>query len=50
MIALTAYGGEHARDVALNTGLDRHLSKPIDPAELVRTIIDSRARKFGSVG
>jgi len=50
VIALTAYGGEHDRDVALNAGFDRHLSKPVDPAELVRTIIDSRSKKLGSVG
>ncbi|HEY4284663.1 MAG TPA: ATP-binding protein [Chthoniobacterales bacterium] len=50
VIALTAYGSEHDRDVALNAGFDRHLSKPIDPSELVRTVIDSRARKLGSVG
>jgi CheY-like chemotaxis protein len=50
VIALTAYGSGQDRDRALQSGFDRHLAKPLDPAELVRTIVESRARKLSSVG
>jgi PAS domain S-box-containing protein len=43
VIALTAYGSVQDRDRALKAGFDRHLSKPIDPAELVRTIVKTRS-------
>jgi CheY-like chemotaxis protein/two-component sensor histidine kinase len=48
VIALTAYGSAHDRDRALEAGFDQHLVKPVDPAELVRTIVESRARKLSS--
>jgi PAS domain S-box-containing protein len=38
VIALTAYASEHDRERALRAGFDRHLTKPIDPVELVRTV------------
>ena len=41
VIALTAYASEHDRTRALRAGFDRHLTKPVDPAELVRTIAES---------
>jgi len=44
-IALTAFGSLQDRDRALNAGFDRHLAKPIDPAELVRTIVKTRQEK-----
>ena len=34
-IALTAYAGEIDRQQALAAGFQRHLAKPVDPAELV---------------
>jgi|GEM_PF-402918 len=37
-IALTAYAGEMNHQKALAVGFHRHLSKPIDPAELVAAI------------
>jgi len=48
VIALTAYGSVQDRDRALEAGFDRHLAKPIDPVELVRTIVKSRAEKLGA--
>jgi PAS domain S-box-containing protein len=50
VIALTAYGSIQDRDRALEAGFDRHLAKPIDPAELVRTIVKTRAEKLNLVG
>jgi PAS domain S-box-containing protein len=38
VIALTAYASVHDRDRALRAGFDRHLTKPVDPLELVHTI------------
>lgn len=46
VIALTAYGSEEERRRALQAGFDHHLSKPIDPTELVRTIVASRLEKL----
>ena len=39
VIALTAYASEHDRDRALRAGFNRHLTKPVDPVELVRTVV-----------
>lgn len=49
VVALTAFGSSQDRDRALAAGFDRHLAKPIDPAELVRTIVKTRAEKIGSI-
>ena len=46
VIALTAYGSDQERQRALRAGFDRHLSKLIDPAELVRAILASRLEKL----
>jgi PAS domain S-box-containing protein len=46
VIALTAYGSLQDRDRALEAGFDRHLAKPIDPAELVRMIVKTREDKL----
>jgi CheY-like chemotaxis protein len=50
VIALTAYGSVEDRDRALEAGFDRYLAKPIDPAELVRMIVKTRAEKLQLVG
>jgi PAS domain S-box-containing protein len=39
-IALTAYAGETDRQRALAAGFQRHVSKPIEPQQLVTTIIE----------
>lgn len=44
VIALTAYASEHDRERAFRAGFDRHLTKPVDPAELVRTIAGALRR------
>ncbi|WP_404785925.1 ATP-binding protein [Altericista sp. CCNU0014] len=38
-IALTAYAGDFNRQQALEAGFQQHLSKPIEPDELVRAIV-----------
>jgi PAS domain S-box-containing protein len=49
VIALTAYGSVQDRDRVLKAGFDKHLAKPIDPAELVRTIVKTRVEKLSAV-
>jgi len=46
VIALTAYASVQDRNRALDSGFTNHLTKPVDPAELVRTILRSRPEKF----
>ena len=46
VIALTAYASLGDRHRALESGFSGHLTKPVDPAELVRTIVNSRPEKF----
>jgi CheY-like chemotaxis protein len=49
VIALTACASGQDRDLALQAGFDRHLTKPVDPAELVRVIAASHsARRVAS--
>jgi signal transduction histidine kinase/CheY-like chemotaxis protein len=50
VIALTAHGSAQDHDRALKAGFDRHLSKPIDPADLVRTILKTRSEKISATG
>ncbi len=45
VIALTAYASLQDRNRALEAGFDRHLTKPVDPAELVRTIAVSHSSR-----
>ncbi|MGL5794520.1 MAG: hybrid sensor histidine kinase/response regulator, partial [Waterburya sp.] len=40
LIALTAYAGEFDRQHALQAGFQKHLSKPIEPNELIQEISD----------
>jgi CheY-like chemotaxis protein len=37
--AITAYAGNHDRERALAAGFDRHVSKPISPAEIVDVVL-----------
>jgi CheY-like chemotaxis protein len=39
-IALTAYAGEINQQQALAAGFQMHLSKPVEPAELVKAIVN----------
>ncbi|HEY9909565.1 MAG TPA: ATP-binding protein [Thermosynechococcaceae cyanobacterium] len=39
-IALTAYAGEFDRQQALQAGFQQHLSKPIEPNELIESIVN----------
>jgi hypothetical protein len=48
VIALTAYASVQDRDRAMELGFDRHLTKPVDPAELVRAIVKSKADRVGA--
>ncbi|MBN3926065.1 ATP-binding protein [Nostoc sp. NMS4] len=43
-IALTAYAGEINQQQALESGFQKHLSKPVEPEELVRAIVTLIAR------
>jgi CheY-like chemotaxis protein len=38
-IALTAFAGEVNRQAAMDAGFQAHLAKPIDPEELVSTVV-----------
>ncbi len=46
VIALTAYASLQDRNRSLEAGFDRHLTKPVDPAELVRAIVKTRSIKL----
>lgn len=49
VIALTACASGQDRDLALQAGFDRHLTKPVDPAELVHAIAQSHSgHRIGS--
>lgn len=50
VIALTAYASLEDRDRALKAGFDRHLAKPVDPAELIRTIAVSHSSRRAKAG
>lgn len=45
VIALTAYASVQDRKRSLELGFDQHLTKPVDPGELVRAIAHSRSDK-----
>jgi CheY-like chemotaxis protein len=46
VIALTACASGQDRDLALQAGFDRHITKPVDPAELVRAIAQIHSRRI----
>ncbi|MDZ8241861.1 MAG: response regulator [Nostoc sp. ChiQUE01a] len=39
-IALTAYGDREYRNIALEAGFQMHVSKPVDPGELVAIVVN----------
>jgi CheY-like chemotaxis protein len=43
-VALTAYASDEDRQCALDAGFDVHVTKPVEPAELVSVIADLVAR------
>jgi hypothetical protein len=45
VIALTACASGQDRDLALQAGFDRHITKPVDPVELVLAIAQSHAAR-----
>ncbi len=48
-IALTAYARSEDRTIALRAGFDMHLTKPVQPNELlvvIATLVDSVRRRF----
>jgi CheY-like chemotaxis protein len=48
VIALTAYASVQDRRRAMELGFDRHLTKPVDPAELVHAIVKSKSERVGA--
>ncbi|MBH8573541.1 hypothetical protein I8752_11035 [Nostocaceae cyanobacterium CENA369] len=38
-IALTAYAGDFNQQQALSAGFQQHVSKPVEPEELIRAIV-----------
>ncbi|MGA7936154.1 MAG: GAF domain-containing protein, partial [Kovacikia sp.] len=51
-IALTAYAGEFNQQKALAVGFHQHLSKPVEPAELIATVakLTGREEEKGEIG
>ena len=45
VIALTAYGSSQDRERALKAGFDQHVTKPIDPTQLVQAVATSRTEE-----
>jgi CheY-like chemotaxis protein len=43
-VALTAYAGNEDRARTLSAGFQRHVSKPVDPAELTEVVADLAGR------
>ena len=42
-VAVTAFAGQHPRDMALAAGFRAHLAKPVDPDVLCRTVVEVMA-------
>jgi CheY-like chemotaxis protein len=49
LVALTGYGAESDRQLALAAGCDHHLAKPADPAE-VRRLLEGASEGRASGG
>lgn len=48
-IALTAYAGDADQQRAIAAGFDKHISKPVDPSELVALVAKYAQTAFGEV-
>jgi PAS domain S-box-containing protein len=48
LVALTGHGREEDRSAALRSGFDGHLTKPVEPAHLLRVVADHALRKTAS--
>jgi CheY-like chemotaxis protein len=48
-LALSAFARDRDRQRARDAGFDGHLAKPMDPAGLIRTIIDLLGRRAATV-
>ncbi len=48
-IALTAYAGEAERVLAFEAGFQMHVSKPVDPFELVAVVASLAARRLANL-
>ncbi len=46
-IAVTAYAGLHEREMAAEAGYDWHLSKPVDPDQLVALVATAASKGPG---
>jgi signal transduction histidine kinase len=49
-IALTAYAGEEDRRLSLSAGFQMHLTKPIQPAEIISAVITAHGERFPQLG
>ena len=38
LVALTGYGGDEIRGRTIEAGFDHHLTKPVDPSDLIRLV------------
>ncbi|MGH7267810.1 MAG: response regulator, partial [Candidatus Rokuibacteriota bacterium] len=47
-VALTAYASVEDRERAVSAGFDRHLAKPVDPADLVAVVAALAGRGGGA--
>jgi PAS domain S-box-containing protein len=45
LVALTGHGREEDRHAALRSGFDGHLTKPVEPAQLLRLVADQGSRQ-----
>ena len=43
LVAITGWGQDADRSLALASGFDHHMTKPVDPAQLLRLIGELRA-------
>ncbi len=49
LVAITGWGQDADRSQALAAGFDHHLTKPVDPAQLLRLIGEARAGELARV-
>jgi CheY-like chemotaxis protein len=49
LVAITGWGQDADRNQALAAGFDHHMTKPVDPVQLLRLIDDARAGELARV-